>query len=90
MNKTVIATIVAVIVAINQCLMAFGITKFEGVTEESIYAIVSTVAMFVTWAYSHWKNQNFTKEAKFAQTILEALKNGDSRIYDRVVNKNDD
>ena len=64
MNKeTKIRTIVAAVVALNEVLMVFGVTQFEGVTENTIYTVVSTVAMIVAWVVSHYKNNDYTAEA---------------------------
>lgn len=73
-TKTIVSVIVQLIVAINETLMAFGITAFSGFTEEMIYAVVSTVAMVIAWGYGVWKNHNFTQAACEAQGILDQLK----------------
>ena len=74
-TETKIRTIVAAIVATNEALMALGFTKFEGVTEQTIYMVVSTVAMFVTWAWSHYKNNDFSPEACEGTGLTRLLKN---------------
>jgi SPP1 family holin len=80
MNKeTKIRTIVAAIVSINEALMACGITRFAGVTENTIYMVVSTIAMFVAWGVSHYKNNDYSKEAcegTGLTRLLKAQKNG--------------
>ena len=73
-NETEIRTIVAAIVAINEALMACGITRFEGVTENAIYMVVSTIAMFVAWGVSHYKNNDYSKEACEGTGVTRLLK----------------
>ena len=72
--KTIISAIVQVIVAVNEALMAFGITQFDGVTADTVYSVVSTVAMVIAWGYGLWKNHNFTAAACEAQGVLDQLK----------------
>ena len=72
--KTIVSAIVQVIVAINEALMAFGITQFDGVTADTVYSVVSTVAMVIAWGYGLWKNHNFTAAACEAQGVLDQLK----------------
>lgn len=72
--KTIVSAIVQVIVAVNEALMAFGITQFDGVTADTVYSVVSTVAMVVAWGYGLWKNHNFTAAACEAQGVLDQLK----------------
>ena len=75
MNKeTKIRTIVAAIVALNEVLMVFGVTQFEGVTENTIYTVVSTIAMVVAWAVSHYKNNDYTAEACEGTGLTRLLK----------------
>lgn len=72
--KTIVSAIVQVIVAVNEALMAFGITQFNGVTADTVYSVVSTVAMVIAWGYGLWKNHNFTAAACEAQGVLDQLK----------------
>lgn len=75
MNKeTKIRTIVAVIVSINEALIAFGITQFEDVTADTIYTVVSTIAMLVAWGVSHFMNNDFTKEGCEGTGLTRLLK----------------
>lgn len=72
--KTIVSAIVQVIVAVNEALMAFGITQFDGVTADTVYSVVSTAAMVIAWGYGLWKNHNFTAAACEAQGVLDQLK----------------
>ena len=73
-TETRVRTIVAAIVALNEVLMVFGITAFDGVTEQTIYTVVSTAAMLVTWAVSHYKNNDYTPEAAQGTGLTRLLK----------------
>ena len=72
--KTIVSAIVQVIVAVNEALMAFGITQFDGVTADTVYSVVSTAAMVIAWGYGLYKNHNFTDAACQAQGYLDILK----------------
>lgn len=88
-KQTVISTIVQGLVAVNMILMACGITTFENVTADTLYALVSFVAMIVAWGYGLWTNHNFTLDMVAATQLgrksKKARKNGDLTIYDRMV-----
>lgn len=71
---TIARTITAAIVAINACLVMFGITIFEDVTDETIYAGVSAVVTIVAWGVSHYKNNDYTKEAAEATGLMRLKK----------------
>lgn len=73
-KKSIVSAIVQLLVALNEALMAFGITQFQNVTTDSIYTVVSTIAMVVAWGYGLWKNHNFTAAACEAQGVLDQLK----------------
>lgn len=71
---TIVRTITSAIVAINACLVMFGVTVFEDVTEDAIYTVVSAVVMVVAWVVSHYKNNDFTKEAAEGTGLTRLLK----------------
>ena len=73
-KKSIVSAIAQLLVALNEALMAFGITQFQNVTTDSIYTVVSTIAMVVAWGYGLYKNHNFTDAACQAQGYLDILK----------------
>ena len=73
-KETKISTIVSAIIAINMVLMAFGITAFEDITEETVYVVVSVALTVIKWAHSHWKNNDFTPEAVMGTQLTRRLK----------------
>lgn len=80
---TIARTITSAIMAINACLIMFGVTVFEDVTEETIYTGVSAIAMVVAWGFSHYKNNDYSKAAaegtgltRLLKQIEKAKKNG--------------
>lgn len=93
-RQTIVSTIVQGIVAINMILIVFGVTKFEGITEDMIYQIVSLVATVVAWGYGLWKNHNFTNSmvvaTKLGRKSKEKLKKHDATVYDRMVGEIND
>ena len=76
MNRsTKIQTVAALIAAIIACLRIFGVTAFDDLTEDNIAAIATAVVMVGTWAYaSHYKNNDFTKEACEGTGLTRFLK----------------
>lgn len=88
-NQTIVSTIVQGLVAANVILMACGITRFENVTFDVLYELVSFVAMVVTWGWGLWKNHNFTLDmvvaTKLGRKSKKAKKHGDLTVYDRMV-----
>lgn len=87
-RETYISTIVQGIVAINMVLIVCGVTKFEGISEDLIYQIVSLIAMVVAWGHGLWKNHNFTNSMVLATMLgrksKEKLKKHDATVYDRM------
>ena len=87
-NQTMISTIVQGLVAINVILMGCGITTFENVTADVLYAIVSLVAMVIAWGWGIWKNHNFTLDMVLATQLGRKSKNaksrGDLTVMDRM------
>lgn len=74
-RETKIQTVAALIAAIIALLRIFGITAFDNLTEDMIAAIATAIVMVGTWAYaSHWKNNDFTKEACEATGEMRAKK----------------
>lgn len=73
-TETKVRTIVSALIALNEVLMVFGITAFENVEYQTIYTVVSTVAMIIAWANSHWFNNDYTPEACQATGLMRAMK----------------
>ena len=93
-RETTISTIVQGLVAVNVILMACGITNFENVTADVLYAVVSLLAMIVAWAYGLWTNHNFTLDmvaaTKLGRKSKAKRKNHDASVYDRLVGDGND
>lgn len=88
-KQTTISTIVQGLVAINVILMGMGITKFENLTADVLYPIISLGAMILAWAWGLWKNHNFTLDMVAATALgrksKKKRKKHDLTIYDRMV-----
>ena len=77
MNIDVIARFVALgIVLINSILTIFNINPIP-FSQEEAYGIVSIILTCAVAIYTAWKNNSVTKEAKMADKIMLALKNGE-------------
>lgn len=93
-KESTISTIVQGLVAVNVILMSCGITRFENVTADVLYALVSFVAMVVAWGYGVWTNHNFTLDmvaaTKLGRKSKVKRKKHDLTIYDRMVGDDND
>lgn len=93
-KETTISTIVQGLVAVNVILMACGVTTFENVTADVLYAVVSLVAMIVAWGWGLWENHNFTLDMVVATNLGRKSKvkrkEHDLTIYDRMVGDDND
>lgn len=77
---TIVRTIVLAVMLINEVLIRFGITPFE-LDESLIYEFVSAVGLIGASVWSWWKNNSFTNEAKTADIVMHALKDGKDVDY---------
>ncbi len=80
MDINVIARFIALgVVLINSVLTMFNINPIP-FSQEEVYGIVSTILTCGVAIYTAWKNNSVTKEAKMADKIMLALKNGEYTI----------
>lgn len=77
MDINVIARFIALgIVLINSILTMFNINPIP-FSQEEAYGIVSIILTCGVSIYTAWKNNSVTKEAKMADRVMTALKNGE-------------
>ena len=77
MDINVIARFIALGIALtNSVLTMFNINPIP-FSQEETYGIVSTVLTCGVAIYTAWKNNSVTKEAKMADKVMLALKNGE-------------
>ena len=77
MNVNVIARFIALgVVLINSILTMFNINPIP-FSQEEAYGIVSAILTCGVAVYTAWKNNSVTKEAKMADKVMVALKNGE-------------
>ena len=72
-TQLIVRIIVSFITMINAFAATFGFSPID-VDENTIYTVVSFVAMLAAWVWGFWKNNNFTEAAKKAQEHLNNLK----------------
>ena len=76
-NKEAITGIAILLLAlINATLQMFGVETLP-IENEEVTNIVSTVFLILTTLYNTWKNRNLTTASQTAQTITDAIKNGE-------------
>jgi SPP1 family holin len=73
--ETIARTIVLALALINQCLAIMGKGTID-IAENDVYQTVSLVWTIVSAIVAWWYNNSFTKHARRADELLEALKNG--------------
>ena len=77
MDVNVIARFIALgVVLLNSILTMFNINPIP-FSQEEAYGIVSAILTCGVAIYTAWKNNSITKEAKIADKIMLALKNGE-------------
>lgn len=79
MTNIVTRIIISVIILINVILTLFGANPLP-VDESAIFGIVSTILLVADHVYNTWKNFNVTPEAVTAQSVIDALKNGEDFV----------
>jgi len=72
---TIARTIVLALALLNQCLAIMGKGTIN-ITENDIYQVVSLIWTIVSAIIAWWYNNSFTKHARRADDLLDALKNG--------------
>ncbi|MBR2554854.1 MAG: phage holin [Aeriscardovia sp.] len=72
---TIARTIVLALALINQLLINTGKTPIP-IMEDDVYQLMSIIFTIITAIIAWWYNNSFTKHARRADDLLEALKNG--------------
>ena len=72
-TQLIVRIIVSIVTMVNAFAAALGVPPLD-VDENTIYTVVSFVAMVAAWVWGFWKNNNFTESAKKAQETLVDLK----------------
>ena len=72
---TIARTIVLALALINQCLAIMGKGTID-IAENDVYQFVSLAWTIISAIVAWWYNNSFTKHARRADELLEALKNG--------------
>lgn len=72
-TQLIVRIIVSIVTMVNAFAAALGVPPLD-VDENTIYTVVSFVAMVAAWVWGFWKNNNFTEAAKKAQETLVDLK----------------
>lgn len=72
-KETIIRTIICVIALINQIMSATGHPILQ-IEDEMVETTVTVIITVVTWIWSFWKNNSFTKEAVYADKVMHDLK----------------
>lgn len=72
-TNLIIRIVVSVIAFANLIASQFGFNPLK-LSEQEIYTAVSAIVTLVAWVWGFWKNNNFTKEAKEGQRVIDDLK----------------
>lgn len=74
--ETITGILILLIALINAVLQIFGINTLP-IENEDITNIISTVFLITTAIWNTWKNRNISSASQVAQTITDAIKNGE-------------
>ena len=72
-TQTIARTAALILALLNQIFAIFGVEQLD-IDNDTIYQSVSLLATVGTAARAWWKNNSFTKEARYADSIMEDLK----------------
>ena len=72
-TQLIVRIIVSIVTMVNAFAAALGVPPLD-VDENTIYTVVSFLAMVAAWVWGFWKNNNFPEAAKKAQETLVDLK----------------
>ena len=72
---TIARTIVLALALLNQCLAIMGKGTIQ-IAENDVYQFVSLACTIISAIVAWWYNNSFTKHARRADELLEALRNG--------------
>ena len=75
-TETITGILILLIALINAVLQIFGINTLP-IENEDITNIISTVFLIITAIWNTWKNRNISSASQVAQTITDAIKNGE-------------
>lgn len=67
--------------AVTLAAVVAGIFGLQFDENEAI-EVLSSLAIVAAWIWAMWKNHNFTPEAKAAQRVLDAMRDGLMEIED--------
>lgn len=74
-TETIVRTIVMFVALINGVCVLMGWAPLD-VDENTIYCIVSGIAMVASSIWAWWKNNSFTPAAKEADAYMKQMKQG--------------
>lgn len=72
-NNTLVRLIVMILVGVNSIAMLYGYQLIP-FTDEEIATGISVVALVISEIWNHYKNNNYTPEAKKVQGKLDEMK----------------
>jgi SPP1 family holin len=72
-KNLIVRIVVSAVALINSILAVIGIAPLD-LDEDAIYQFVSVLFVIGTWVWGFWKNNNFSPEAKIAQSVLDDAK----------------
>lgn len=74
--ENIVGILVLLVALINAVLQMFGINTVP-IENEEISNIISTVFLIITALYNTWKNRNISSASQVAQSVTDAIKNGE-------------
>ena len=80
-SETVTGVLILLVALINAILQMLGFNTLP-IANDDVSSIVSIVFLIITTLYNTYKNRNISKASQVAQSVCDAIKNGEILIDD--------
>ena len=80
-SETVTGVLILLVALINAILQMLGFNTLP-IANDDVSSIVSIVFLIITTLYNTYKNRNISKASQVAQSVCDAIKNGEILIED--------
>lgn len=75
-TQTIVRTILLALTAVNAAIQMVGVVDLGSDTANTVYRVISLIALIASTAWAWWKNNSITPEAQKADEYLDDLKKG--------------
>ena len=72
-KDTIARTIILALALLNQVFAIIGLPQLD-IEEDTIYQTITLIFTIGSAVWAWWKNNSFTKEAQYADSVLKSMK----------------